>query len=68
MYTQYAAVDNRCQVQVVEDLAAALPDVGIAVLVLAFVVEAVHLCDLSRFVVASEESDAVWPSGLHCHE
>lgn len=49
------------QIEVVENLTAALPHVCIPVLVLALVVEAVYLGNLPRFVVASEQGDAVRP-------
>mmetsp|Transcript_86454 Transcript_86454/g.242040 ORF Transcript_86454/g.242040 Transcript_86454/m.242040 type:complete len:255 (+) Transcript_86454:315-1079(+) len=49
---------QRRQRQVVEYLCAVLPWVGIAVLPHALVVEAVHLGDLSRLVVAADQRDA----------
>lgn len=48
----------------VEDLAAGFPDGGVAVFLLALLVEAVHLGDLARFVVAADEGDAVGESGV----
>jgi len=60
MHTEHASVDNGAEREVVEDLAAVAPDVRGAVLALAFVVEAVHLRDLPRLVVAPDERDAVW--------
>jgi hypothetical protein len=36
-----------------------LPHVGVAVLSEALVIEAVHLCDLPRLVVAAQQEDAV---------
>lgn len=46
----------------VKNVAARLPYGCVAVLLLAFFVEAVDLCDLARFVVASDENNAVWVS------
>jgi len=43
--------------QVVKDLSAVLPGVGAGVLLLALVVEAVHLSDLARLVVATQQRD-----------
>lgn len=52
-------VDEGGQGQVVEEVGKVLPDVGVAVLAQALVVKAVHLGDLSRFVVPAEDRDPV---------
>ena len=52
-------VDRRGQRQVVEEVREVLPDVGVAVLAQALVVEAVDLRDLPRLVVAAQDSHAV---------
>ena len=52
-------VDGRGQRQVVEEVGEVLPDVGVAVLAQALVVEAVDLRDLPRLVVAAQDSHAV---------
>ena len=52
-------VDDGRQADVVEDLRAVLPHANRAVLAQALVVEAVHLGDLTRLVVAAYERDAV---------
>lgn len=49
------------QGEVVEDLCAIFPGVGVAVLLLALIVEAVHLGDLPALVVTPEERDLVGP-------
>lgn len=46
----------------VKDMTACLPYGCVAVFLLAFFVEAVDLCDLTRFVVSSDENNAVWVS------
>jgi len=51
--------DNCSQRQVVEQLSEDLPHVSISVFAEALVVEAVHLGDLSAFVVASQDGDSV---------
>ena len=56
------AIDNGGESEKVEDLAARLPDRGIAVLSLAFFVETIHLGDLTGLVVASNECYAIWKS------
>eukprot|EP00274_Cyanoptyche_gloeocystis_P000061 CAMPEP_0196656274 /NCGR_PEP_ID=MMETSP1086-20130531/15448_1 /TAXON_ID=77921 /ORGANISM="Cyanoptyche gloeocystis , Strain SAG4.97" /LENGTH=64 /DNA_ID=CAMNT_0041988971 /DNA_START=462 /DNA_END=656 /DNA_ORIENTATION=- len=57
MYTQDSTVDDSGQGEVVEHIRAVLPGVGVAVLPLALVVEAVHLGDLSALVVAAQQRD-----------
>ena len=46
VHAEHPAVDDGAQRQVVEHLAAPPPHVAAAILALALVVEAVHLCDL----------------------
>ena len=43
----------------VEQIGKGFPDIGIAILAQALVVEAVDLCDLARFMVAAEDGDAL---------
>ena len=62
VHAQHAAVDDGGEGEEVEDLAARLPDAGVAVLLLALFVEAVDLGDLAGFVVAADEGDLVWES------
>lgn len=52
----------------VEYPAAVSPRVTVSVLVLALVVEAVNLRDLTRFVISAEECDLVWPLRLENEE
>ena len=51
--------NDSSQGQVVKKLSELLPDVGIAILAQAFVIESVHLSDLSRLVVASQDCDSI---------
>ena len=62
VHAEHLAVDDGCQGKEVEDLTAGLPDRGVAVLGLAFLVEAVHLGDLSRLVVSAYQSHSVGES------
>jgi hypothetical protein len=57
-------LDQRCQGQVVEQLREAFPDVHVAVLPRALVVEAVDLGDLPGFVVAAQDRDPVFVAHL----
>lgn len=52
-------IDERGEGEVVEEIGEVFPDVGVAVLAEALVVEAVHLRDLARFVVAAQDRDAL---------
>ena len=65
MYTEYFTVDDGCKREEIKHLAAGLPDAGVAVLLLAFLVEPVHLCNLSRLVVAADQCDFVRISAEH---
>lgn len=64
VHAEHFAVDDGGEDEEVEDLAASFPDGGVAVFLLALLVEAVDLGDLARFVVAADEGDAVGESGV----
>jgi len=53
------AVNDGAENEEIEDLAAGFPDGSVAVFLLAFFVETVHLRDLARLVIAADEGDAV---------
>lgn len=53
MHAEDLTVDDGGDGEVVEDTAAVLPGVGIAILLLALVVKAVDLRNLTRFVVTA---------------
>ena len=57
-------IDEGRQGQVVKEVGKVLPDVGVAVLAEALVVEAVDLGDLAGFVVAAEDGDALTEANL----
>ena len=60
MEAEDLVVDEGSEGEVIEEVGEILPDVGVAVLAEAFVVEAVDLGDLAGFVVAAEDGDARW--------
>lgn len=62
MHTENLAVNDGGQGEEIKDLATRLPDAGIAVLLLALFVETIHLSNLTRFVVTSDERNLVWVS------
>lgn len=53
------AIHNGSKNQEVEDLAAAFPHRGIAVLLLALFIEAIDLGDLARLVISTHEGDPI---------
>lgn len=57
MKAEDLVVDKGSEGEVVEKVGEVLPDVRVAVLPEALVVEAVHLGDLPRLVVATEDGD-----------
>lgn len=61
--TQHASIDDGGQRKEIKDLAARLPHTGVAVLGLAFLVEAVDLGDLAGLVVAADQGDSIRISG-----
>ena len=58
MNAEHPSIHDSAKRKVVEDLTTPSPDVTAPVLPLAFVIEAVHLRDLSRLVVAAYEGHA----------
>ena len=68
MYAEYPSVHNCCEREVVENFATVPPDIGGAVLALAFVVEPINLRNLSRLMVASDESDTIRVPYFVCEE
>jgi hypothetical protein len=57
--TQNLTINDGSKDKEIENLAAGLPNRSVAVLLLTLLVEAVHLCNLAGFVVASDEGDLV---------
>ena len=54
--------------KIIKKIGEVSPDVGVSVLSQALVVESVDLCDLTRFVVASKDGDAIAIPQLHRDE
>ena len=53
------AVNNGTKDEEIKDLAASFPDRGIAVFLLALLVETVDLGNLARFVIATDECNTI---------
>lgn len=66
--TEDLVVDEGGEGEVVEEVGEVLPDVGVAVLSEALVVEAVDLGDLAGLVVTAEDGDAGGVSDLESDE
>ena len=63
VYAEHRAINDSRKNQEVKDLTASLPDGGITVFLLTFLVEAVDLSDLSRLVVTTNKDNPVGVSG-----
>jgi len=61
---KYFSINDCSKTEIVKDVAAVAPDVGIAVLPNTFVIEAVDLCNLPTLMVASDKGDSVWIANL----
>ena len=59
VYAEDLAIDNSSEDEEVKDMAAGLPNGCVAIFLLAFLVKAVYLCNLSGFVVAPNEDDSI---------
>jgi len=64
MEAEDGVVDDGSEGEVVEQLSEVHPDIGVSVLSEALIVEAVHLGDLTDFMVTSEDSQAVLEAHL----
>ena len=56
------------QIQVIEDFNTVFPWIGVSVFAHAFLVKSVNLCYLSRFVIATYQSDILRIASLQTHE
>lgn len=64
MHAEHPAVHYRAQSEVIEHFTAPPPHIRAPILPLAFIVESIYLCDLTRFVISTNESDAFRISDL----
>ena len=58
---EHFPVNDSTEHQEIKDLATGFPDRGITIFLLAFFVKPVDLCDLARFMIASDEGHAIRP-------
>ena len=68
MHAENLAFNDCSNSEVVENFCAVLPWVCVSVFPDSFVIEAIHRRSLSRFVITSQESDAVGPLKLKAHQ
>lgn len=64
MQTEDLAVDESGEREVVEEIGKVLPNVGVAILAEAFIVETVDLSDLAGLVIATQDGDALGVADL----
>lgn len=59
MEAENLILDDSSERQVIEELGELLPNVCVAILSQTFIIETIHLCDLSALVIASEDGDSI---------
>ena len=64
MHTEDLIINYGSKSQIVKNVSAISPNVYRAILSEAFVIETIHLGDLSALVVSSDQSDSFWVSDL----
>lgn len=68
MNAKHTAIHDGTQSEIIEYLTAPPPDVVASVLPLTLVVEAVDLCDLSRFMIPADEGDSFWVANFESEQ
>mmetsp|Transcript_9309 Transcript_9309/g.26622 ORF Transcript_9309/g.26622 Transcript_9309/m.26622 type:complete len:324 (+) Transcript_9309:14-985(+) len=68
VHAQHPPIDECAKREVVKHLDTVAPGVCVAILSLALIIEAVHLCDLTALMVPSQKSDACRVAGLQEHQ
>ncbi len=77
METEYLAFDNSSEREIIEKLCEVLPHIGVAIFPQTFIIETIaskgnidnnlHLSDLSRFMVTSQDSESISESDFQSH-
>lgn len=68
MKRKYLIFDAGRQRQKIEEICEIFPDIGVAILSQALIIESVNLGNLPRFVIASKDCDPVLESDLENNE
>ena len=64
MQTKDLIIDQSCQWQVVKQVGEILPHICVAILAKTLVVKAVHLSDLARLMITTQDGHTVWVTHL----
>lgn len=64
METEDLVLNQSCKWQVVKEVSEVLPNIGIAVLAKALIIESIDLGDLTRLMVTTEDGDSVFIADL----
>ena len=68
METENLVFDECSEREVIEEVGEVFPDIGIAIFPQTFIVEPVHLGDLTGFVVSTEDSDTLGIANFETHQ
>lgn len=68
MKTKDLIIDEGGEGKIVEEIGEVFPNVRVAVLAKTFIIEAINLGDLTRFVIATKDGDALGISYLQSHK
>lgn len=68
MEAKYRVFNNSSKRKVIKEVCEVLPNISVSIFTKTFIIETIYLCDLSGFVVSSEESDSIFVSDLERDE
>jgi hypothetical protein len=54
--------------KVIKEVSEVFPNIRISVFPQALIIETIHLCDLARLMISTEDSDAVLVANLQAHQ
>lgn len=64
MKTEELVLNNCSKGEIIEKLGEAFPDIRVPIFAAAFVIKTINLCNLSGFVVSSQDCDSIFVSNL----
>jgi hypothetical protein len=68
MQAEYLVLDDGSKWKQIKQICVVFPDIRITVLPKALVIKPIHLCDLTRFVVSSQDCNSVLESHFQCNQ